>query len=432
MSSQSVSRATRPLTGSCHVPGDKSISHRAAIFAMLAGGTSSISGFSKAGDCASTLTAISALGARVHRSGDEVVVEGRSDFCDSVPGPLVVDCGRSGTTMRLLAGVVAALPIEVQLTGHPQLLARPMERVAAPLRQMGAAVETAVGGRAPLTVRGGDLHGICFQSPVASAQVKSAVLLAGLSAAGRTEVLEPIPTRDHTERMLEAMGAAITVTKEGKGLRVVIRPSALHPVRIVVPGDASAAAVIATAAALVRGSDVSIESVLGNPTRSGLLDVLRRMGAVVEVIPVTQSEAAEPAVSWQVRQAPLRSTSVVAEEIPLLVDELPLVGLLATQATGTTVVRGAAELRVKESDRIRGLVEGLVALGADVGEFPDGFSVTGPTPLHGGVCDSLTDHRLAMTFALAGLVASRPVTVLGMEFVEDSFPGFQACLGSLL
>jgi 3-phosphoshikimate 1-carboxyvinyltransferase len=432
MSSQAVPRATRPLTGSCHVPGDKSISHRAAILAMLASGTSWISGFSKAGDCASTLAAISTLGAEVHRRGDELVVEGRNDSGASLPRPLVVDCGRSGTTMRLLAGVVAALPSEVHLTGHVQLLARPMERVAVPLRLMGATVGTAVGGRPPLTVRGGDLHGICFQSPIASAQVKSAVLLAGLSAAGETEVLEVVPTRDHTERMLAAMGAAITVTREGKGTRVVVRPSLLHPVRVAVPGDASSAAVIAAAAALVPGSDVRIESVLGNPTRAGLLDVLRRMGAVVEVIPGTQSEAAEPAVSWRVRQAPLGATSVAAKEVPLLVDELPLVGLLATQATGTTVVRGAAELRVKESDRIRGLVEGLEALGADVEELADGFAVTGPTPLHGGVCDSLTDHRLAMTFALAGLIASEPVTVLGMEFVEDSFPGFEACLGSLL
>jgi 3-phosphoshikimate 1-carboxyvinyltransferase len=368
----------------------------------------------------------------VHRRGDELVVEGRNDSGASLPRPLVVDCGRSGTTMRLLAGVVAALPSEVHLTGHVQLLARPMERVAVPLRLMGATVGTAVGGRPPLTVRGGDLHGICFQSPIASAQVKSAVLLAGLSAAGETEVLEVVPTRDHTERMLAAMGAAITVTREGKGTRVVVRPSLLHPVRVAVPGDASSAAVIAAAAALVPGSDVRIESVLGNPTRAGLLDVLRRMGAVVEVIPGTQSEAAEPAVSWRVRQAPLGATSVAAKEVPLLVDELPLVGLLATQATGTTVVRGAAELRVKESDRIRGLVEGLEALGADVEELADGFAVTGPTPLHGGVCDSLTDHRLAMTFALAGLIASEPVTVLGMEFVEDSFPGFEACLGSLL
>jgi 3-phosphoshikimate 1-carboxyvinyltransferase len=414
------------------VPGDKSISHRAAIFAMLASGTSSISGFSNAGDCASTLAAISALGAVVHRSGDEVAVQGWTDFGARGPDRLEVDCGRSGTTMRLLAGVAAALPTKVQLTGHPQLLARPMERVAVPLRQMGATVETSVEGRPPLTVSGGDLHGICFESPVASAQVKSAVLLAGLFAVGRTEVLEAVPTRDHTERMLAAMGAAIAVTKEGEGTRVVVKPSPLRPVRVAVPGDASSAAVIAAAAALVPGSDVCIKSVLGNPTRAGLLEVLRRMGAAVDVIPGAQSEEAEPAVSWRVRQAPLRSTSVAAEEVPLLVDELPLVGLLATQATGTTVVRGAAELRVKESDRIRGLVEGLVALGADVKELPDGFSVTGPTTLHGGVCDSLTDHRLAMTFALAGLVATDPVTVLGMEFVEDSFPGFQACLESLL
>jgi 3-phosphoshikimate 1-carboxyvinyltransferase len=411
------------------VPGDKSISHRAAIFAMLAEGTSSITGFSRAGDCASTLGAIAALGARVIRSGDELEVKGR---VAGGTGSLVVDCGRSGTTMRLLAGVAATMTNEVLLTGHPQLLARPMERVAKPLRQMGAQVETSAGGRPPISVHGGGLRGISFQSPIASAQVKSAVLLAGLAASGRTEVLEPVPTRDHTERMLAAMGATITVTAVGAGRRVVVQPSTLHPVGIAVPGDASSAAVMATAAALVPSSEVLIESVLGNPTRAGLLGVLGRMGTLVEVVPAAQDHGAEPAVTWRICQGQLRATTVTAEEVPLLVDELPLVGLLATQAEGITQVHGAAELRVKESDRISGLVEGLRALGAEVEEFPDGFAVSGPTPLRGAFCDARSDHRLAMTFALAGLIATEPVTVLGMEFVEDSFPGFQACLGSLL
>ncbi len=426
-----LSPASGPLSGSCSVPGDKAISHRAAILAMLARGRSRISGFSTAGDCAATLAALAALGVEVSRSGSTVEVGGHAGW-PSLPGrSAIVDCHRSGTTMRLLAGVLAAVPDQVVLTGHPQLLRRPMERVAAPLRRMGATVDTEPDGRPPLRLRGGNLRGISFTSPVASAQVKSAVLLAGLAAEGPTIVNEPIATRDHTERLLAAMGAPVSLTKSAGGMRVEVRRSLLESIDLEIPGDASSAAVIVAAAALVPGSDVVLEAVSGNPTRLGFLAVARRMGAMVEELPAAGSTGPEPRITLRVRQAPLHGTMVDADEVPLLVDELPLVGLLATQAEGTTEVRGAAELRVKESDRIHGLVVGLRALGARAEEFSDGFVVEGPTRLQRGRCDSLTDHRLAMTFALAALVADGPVAVEGLEFVEDSFPGFTDCLRGL-
>ena len=423
--------ASGPLSGRCLVPGDKAISHRAAILAMLATGRSTISGFSSAGDCGATLAALATLGIAVRRVGNTVEVDGGGDELSAGRSPTVVDCNRSGTTMRLLAGVMASVPGETLLTGHPQLLRRPMERVALPLRRMGAWVETGPEGRPPLRFRGGHLQGISFTSPVASAQVKSAVLLAGLAAEGLTVVSEPVPTRDHTERLLAAMGATLRVTEEAAGRRVAVSASRLHPINLAIPGDASSAAVIMAAAALVPGSDVVIESVSGNPSRLGFLDVLHRMGGRVEVIPVPGQPSPEPTVTLRIRQAPLHGTVVSAAEVPMLVDELPLVGLLATQAEGTTEVRGAAELRVKESDRIRGLVTGLRSLGARVEELADGFVVEGPSQLHRSRCDSLTDHRLAMTFAVAALVADGPVEVASLEFVEDSFPGFAECLDGL-
>ena len=426
-----IEPASGPLTGYCRVPGDKAISHRAAILAALATGVSSISGFSSAGDCRATLAALAALGADVRHLRGTVQVHGRGGEVAGASTSRVVDCHRSGTTMRLLSGVAASRQGVTVLTGDPQLLRRPMERVATPLRQMGAGVETGPAGRPPLRFTGGRLSGISFTSPVASAQVKSAVLLAGLRASGTTVVCEPIPTRDHTERLLMAMGANLSVVPSEHGTQVRVSRSSLRPLHLAVPGDASSAAVIMAAAALVPGSDVVLQGVSGNPSRLGLLQVLLRMGGSVEVSPETGLESPEPTVTLRVRHAPLRGTSVSAAEVPLLVDELPLVGLLATQAEGATEVRGAAELRVKESDRIRGLVDGLRALGGDVEELPDGFVVEGPRRLGPARCDSLTDHRLAMTFALAGLVAAGPVEVSGLEFVEDSFPGFLECLDRL-
>ena len=421
-----ATQSTRPLVGTCSVPGDKSISHRAALLAALAPGTSRLRGFSPSGDCASTVAVLPALGARTGREGDDLVVTGPPDGPPT--GDLgTLDCGRSGTTMRLLAGILAGLPVSATLTGDPQLLRRPMSRVTQPLRSMGAAVEPSPGGGAPITVHGGPLRGITYELPVASAQVKSAILLAGLRATGITTVIEATPTRDHTERLLAAMGARVSSAPG----RVTLEASALEPFDATVPGDPSSAAFLLVAAALVPGSDITIQDVGLNPTRTGLLDALARMGAALEVEPVDRTAGGEPFGRIKVRHAALRATSVTPGEVPRLIDELPLVALAATQAEGTTEVRGAVELRVKESDRIGGLAAGLRALGGAVDELPDGLVVHGPTPLHGGTCDARGDHRLAMTFAVAGLIADGPVRVLGGDLVGDSFPGFERALAAL-
>ena len=416
----------RALQGVVSVSGDKSISHRAALLAALSPEPSRIRGLATALDCRASLRAAEQLGAVVSQRDGELHIRGAAEL---PRGELVVDCGRSGTTMRLMAGILAAREGGSVLAGDPQLLARPMERVALPLREMGAVVETSAGGLAPLRIRGGGLAGVRYRLPVASAQVKSAVLLAGLWADGRTVVEEPVPTRDHTERLLRAMGAGIE-EEWREGVRSIgIGPAQLHGLDLEVPGDASSAAVLAAAAALVPGSLVTVRSVSVNPTRTAFLSVLEEMGASVEI--GDPAAGAEAAADVTVRHRPLRAVEVGADRVPLLVDELPLLGLLATQAEGTTVVRGAGELRFKEVDRISGLAGGLRQLGAVVEEWPDGFAVSGPVTLRGGAAESLGDHRLAMVFSLAGLVAEGEVAVAGTGFIGDSFPEFSSVMRSL-
>jgi 3-phosphoshikimate 1-carboxyvinyltransferase len=420
--------ASRPLLGTARVPADKAISHRAAILAALAPGRSVVHNFSASVDCAATLRVLRALGVRIDRSAEFLEIQGRGIDPLAPPagaGPL--DCGRSATTMRLTAGVLAARPGRVVLTGDPQLLARPMDRIARPLRRMGATVGWHSGG--DLEVTGARLKGIEHRPEVPSAQVKSCVLLAGLHADGRTTVLEAVPTRDHTERLLEAMGASVGRESTGHGVAVSVHAQPLHPIDMRVPGDASSAAVIAAGAAIVPGSDVVTEAVGLNPTRTGFLTVLQRMGVDIEL--EVQGSEPERVGTIRVRHGTLSCTTVDRGDVPGMVDELPLLALVATQAEGTTEVRGAADLRNKESDRIKGSIEGLRALGADVEELPDGFVVHGPTPLTGGRCSTQRDHRLAMMFRLAGLIASGPVQIEGLEYVADSFPGFEAALEAL-
>ncbi|MGC1184010.1 MAG: 3-phosphoshikimate 1-carboxyvinyltransferase [Candidatus Dormiibacterota bacterium] len=423
-----LARRQRPLSGRCQVPSDKAISHRAALLAACCPETSRIENFSPAGDCRATVELVRSLGCPVGERGGVVEVTGLEADPAAREFPRALDCRRSGTTMRLGAGLLAGLPFSVGLTGDPQLLQRPMERIAAPLRLMGAEVATAPGGRPPLELRGGGLVGIDFTPLQASAQVKSAVLLAGLRASSTTTVREPIPTRDHTERLLRAMGARLAVSEEAESRSVALTPGSLEPLDLRVPGDASSAAVLAAAAALVPGSQVVLESVSINPGRIGFFEVLRRMGGVVEVEPQEELAGPEPVADIRVGWAPLQAFQIGAAEVPYLIDELPLLGLLATVAEGTSEVRGARELRVKESDRIAGLVAGLRALGGDAEELPDGFVVRGPSLLRGCRCDAHLDHRLAMTFSLAGLVSEGAVEVEGAEFVADSFPGFQRIL----
>ncbi|CAN5235080.1 3-phosphoshikimate 1-carboxyvinyltransferase [soil metagenome] len=416
-----VGSSARPLTGVRRVPGDKSISHRVAILGAMAPGTTVVSGFSPAGDCRATVRALEKLGVRIEHDGKVARIEGIGPS-RLRPPDRPIDCERSATTMRLLGGLLAGAAFPAALTGDPQLLARPMGRLAEPLRSMGAGVELAVGDHGPVTVRGGPLTGIDYRLPVASAQVKSAVLLAGLQAEGTTAVVEALPSRDHTERLLEAMGGPIHRSRPDGEVRTVVRRGSLHPIALDVPGDLSSAAPLVAAAVIVPGSDLVIRGVGVNPTRAGFLRILRRMGADVEVD--VRWERPEPVGDLRVRSGQLTGTIVDAEDVPATIDELPLIGVLGALAEGKTIVRGAEELRRKESDRIAGLVAGLRAMGAEAEEFPDGFVVSGPTQLRGAACDAREDHRLAMAFAVAGLISAAPVNVIGLRYAADSFPDF--------
>ena len=407
------------LRGRVRVPGDKSISHRALLLGALAKGASQVSGFLPSGDCLATLACLRALGVKVEvHDPTALTIHGRG--LRGLRAPRVpLNCARSGTTMRLLAGILAGQPFESTLTGEEQLLRRPMGRIAEPLRRMGADIET-VDGHAPLTVRGRRLQGYDHVLRVASAQVKSALLLAGLYADGPTVVRQPGPARDHTELMLAAMGAAIEVN----GLDVTLSPPvSLSPLALDVPGDVSSAAFLLVAAALVPGSNITVESVGINPTRTGLLDILSTMGAGL-VVDGEHQQRSEPVADVTVRGSELQGVEVGGDTVVRMIDEFPLLAVAATQAHGTTVVRDATELRVKETDRIAAVAAGLKALGAHVEPLPDGFIVEGPTQLHGAVVDSQGDHRLAMALAVAGLIAEGQTVVENAECITDSFPGF--------
>ncbi len=471
-----------PLRGRLTVPGDKSITHRALMLAALADGETVIDGWVPAEVCLATLRCMQALGAEVE--GEEnsekpcflassLRIRGRGlrGLTESAD---VLHCAGSGTTIRLLAGLVAGQPFTTVLTGTDPLRRRPMGRVAEPLRLMGATVLGRDGGRLPpLTIRGGHLRGIEYRLPVASAQVKSAILLAGLFADGETVIHEPGPSRDHTERMLRWFG--VQVESDGPRVRLAGGQS-LHarPEPLVIPGDFSSAAFPLVAATLVPGSNVVLENVGVNPTRTGLYDLLAAMGASLEH-PSTASalraasaqdasrepqlhatehpersphpdgrsatgmrteskdarDVGEPVAALHVRAAALRGVEVGGDLVVRAIDEFPIFAVAATQAQGTTVVREAAELRVKESDRIATVAAELRKMGADIEEHADGMTVRGPTKLHGATVDCHRDHRLAMALAVAGLVADGPTTVCGAEAIDDSFPGFVEAMQSL-
>jgi 3-phosphoshikimate 1-carboxyvinyltransferase len=414
------------LVGHVVVPGDKSISHRAVLIGALGEGETRVRGFGRAGDTQSTVEGVRALGVEVEDvAEDELVVRGlglRGLRAGSV------DCGNSGTLMRLLAGAVAGQEGEFVLTGDESLSTRPMERVATPLRQMGATVET-TDGHAPLVIRGsGALRGIEFEPEAASAQVKSAVLLAGLNAQGPTTVIERIPTRDHTELMLEAAGVRV---RRGTSSVTVEPAGTLLLDAVVVPGDFSSAAPLLVAAALVPGSDLTFHDLGVNPRRTGLLAVLERMGARVSVYD-RRRVGGEPVASVQVQPGELVATAIEAAEVPALVDELPLVALVASHARGETRVSGASELRVKETDRIEAVTDGLRPLGARIHSRDDGWTVTGvPARLRGGRIDARGDHRIAMLGAVAGLASREGVAIEGADTAAISFPGFYELLESV-
>ena len=415
------------LRGHIAVPGDKSISHRAVLLGSIADGETSVRGFGRSQDTEATIGAVRALGATVHDDEvDALRIEGVGLRGLRDPGE-PIDCGNSGTTIRLLAGILAGGPGRFELTGDDSLRRRPMERIAGPLVQMGAQVET-TDGTPPLTIDGGELHGIRYELPVASAQVKSCVLLAGLYAQGRTTVVEPLPTRDHTELMLQAGG--VQVRRQQR--RISVGPAErLLLGEIVVPGDFSAAAPFIVAATLLPGSELTVHDVGLNPRRTGLLDVLARMGARVTIFH-RHRRGGEPVGDVEVLSAELVATAVTGDEVPLLVDELPLFALAASSAHGTSRVEGARELRVKETDRIETVTASLRALGARVTATEDGLEIRGvPTRPRGGSMSSHGDHRIAMLGAVAGLVSRDGVQLGGSEAVAVSFPGFFELLDSV-
>lgn len=422
----------RAVTGVLRVPGDKSISHRYALLSAIADGRSSIANYAPGADCASTLHCLAALGAIVSRTAPEqdhdsarVTIDGRGPRGLVAPaGPL--NCGNSGSTMRMLGGVLAAHSFRSTLVGDPSLSRRPMRRIIAPLTQMGAVIDAGPGDRPPVVILGGALHGIRFAPDTPSAQVKSAVLLAGLQAAGDTVVVEPAVTRDHTERALAAFGVLLEIT----GRQITLRGGQRLAGRTLrVPGDLSSAAFPAVAAAALPGSDITITDVGLNPTRAALINVLRRAGADIDMV-IEDNWSGEPVGRIRVRHAGLRDVVIEPEEVPELIDELPVLAALGTFG-GSVTVSGAGELRLKESDRIAALVAGLRAMGADADERPDGFQIRSGLPLTGGTVHACGDHRLAMAFAIAALGASGPTQIDGADAVAVSYPSFFADLDRL-
>jgi 3-phosphoshikimate 1-carboxyvinyltransferase len=402
------------------VPGDKSISHRAVLIGAVCEGETVISGFGRSTDTEATIAAVRALGADVVDEEVDVVRVHGVGLGGLRQPDAPVDCGNAGTLMRLLAGLLAGQRGRFELTGDASLCARPMERVAEPLMRMGARVET-TDGHAPLVVEGAALRAIDYELPVPSAQVKSAVLLAGVQAEGSTTVVEQIPTRDHTERLLERAGAGVTRRPTSV---TVERETRLQLSEVEIPGDLSSAAPFFVAAAIVPGSAVTVHGVGLNPRRMGLLDILEKMGAKIAIYN-RRSIGGEPAGDVEVRTSDLVGATVSAEDVPALVDELPLLAVAACHARGDTVVHGASELRHKESDRLEAIVDELRRIGGHVRATSDGFRIKGvPSRLRGGVVDARGDHRLAMLGAVAGVGSREGVELRGAEVVETSFPGF--------
>lgn len=419
---------TGPLTGELEVPGDKSISHRAAILGAIAEGKTRIKGFLEGQDCVHTLQCLSSLGIHVEQlQPGDYIIHGKGLHGLSEPDN-VLDVGNSGTTIRLLAGLLASRPFTSILTGDASIRSRPMDRVIVPLTQMGATIYGRENNKlAPLFIKGGTLRGINYRLPVASAQVKSAILLAALGGSDTTCIEEPLRSRDHTERMLAAFGAGITV----QDLSIQITPQdTLTPQEILVPGDISSAAFFMVAASIVPGSDIIIRNVGVNPTRTGVITALQAMGAGVEVMNYRE-QTGEPVADVRVRYAPLKGISFEPAWIPTLIDEIPALCIAAAFAEGITVIRHARELRVKETDRIRIMTQELTRFGAKVQELPDGMIIEGCTELKGTTCYSHGDHRIAMALSVLGLRATGTTTIVQAEAVNVSYPDFFVTLQSL-
>jgi 3-phosphoshikimate 1-carboxyvinyltransferase len=428
MSQLSIPPALRPLRGTVTVPGDKSITHRALILGALAHGHTQITGYSRGEDCLNTLGVIRGLGIDVQEIPEGLDVTGKGLWGLTEPAN-VLDCGNSGTGLRLLAGVLAGQRFFSVLTGDASLRSRPMGRVVKPLRKMGATITGRRGGDlAPIAIQGGALQSVVYESPVASAQIKSCVLLAGLFVDGTTTIKEPMKSRDHSERMLTYLGIPVRVD----GCTVQIdgqQPFDGKP--ITVPGDISAAAFFLVAASIVPDSEVLLTGIGLNPERTGILDALSAMGADIAILN-TREESGEPVGDLRVRATRLTGTTIEPELIPKTIDELPILCVAAALADGETRITGAQELRVKETDRIHAMAIELARIGVVVEEQPDGLVIQGGSTLRGALCQSYGDHRVVMSLAIAGLVAKEPVVIEDVDCVETSFPGFHSKLLDLL
>ena len=426
-----ISRKKRPLRGTITVPGDKSITHRAVIFSALAEGPSEVIGYLPSEDCERTVTAFREMGIPISVEGVHGVpalhVQGKGLWGLSEPRE-VLDCGNSGTTLRLLTGLLAGQSFFSVLTGDASLRRRPMRRVIDPLRTMGAEILGRSGGTlAPLAICGKKLTGTDIRLAIASAQVKSAVLLAGLTASGITTVSEPSRSRDHTERMLRSLGVRF---EEKDGRLSIVGGSAYHGKRIEVPGDLSSAAFFLVAGAIVEGSEITIQKVGVNPTRTGILEVLKEMGAEVTLTPL-EPLGDEPVADLTVRSGALRGAVIRGELIPRTIDEFPILCIAAAAAEGETVIRDAQELRVKESDRIATMAQALRGMGVAVEEFPDGMRIEGMKKWKGTFCETHGDHRIAMALAIAGLLAEGGNEIDDVACIDTSFPGFMELLSRL-
>lgn len=405
--------------GTYTVPGDKSISHRALMLGALAEGVTRITHLSLGKDVQSTSFCLLQLGVQIEQDGETVLVHGRGPKGLLTP-KAILDAGNSGTTIRLLSGILAGHPFISTITGDDSLRKRPMKRIIEPLEKMGAKIESNPGFVAPLTIHGNQLHPIEYELPIPSAQVKSCILLAGLLAEGKTSVTEPAQSRDHTERMLPCFG--VEVIKKGLTVEVKGR-STLRAIDIDVPGDISSAAFLMVAAVLLPEAKLTLLNIGMNPTRIGIIEVLRTMGCSIQEHNV-QTLHHEPRADLIIESGTLSGTEIAGDLIPKIIDEIPILAIAATQARRKTVVRDAKELRVKETDRIAAVAKNLHAMGVNVEVFEDGFAIEGPQKLRGAVVDSFHDHRIAMAFAIAGLIAEGKTVVRGAECAEISYPNF--------
>lgn len=419
-------KKAKKLSGSLSIPGDKSISHRTVMFGSLAEGTTRISNFLEGADCLSTISCFRKMGINIENTKGEILVHGKGLHGLSAPAE-TLDVGNSGTTTRLISGILAGQDFVSELTGDASIQKRPMKRIMTPLSQMGADIISLGGnGCAPLKISGKKLHAIHYNSPVASAQVKSCVLLAGMYSDGITRVTEPVLSRNHTEIMLNYFGA--DVTSEGTTASIKPDPS-LYGREILVPGDISSAAYFIAAGLLVPNSEILLKNVGINPTRDGILRVCKAMGADITLL--NETTEGEPTADLLIRSSALHGTTVEGAIIPTLIDELPMIAVMAAFAEGTTVIRDAQELRVKESDRIQVMTENLRKMGADIQATEDGMIIHGGKPLHGAEIDSHLDHRVAMSFAVAGLLSEGTLSIKNGECVNISYPEFYSDLYSL-